>query len=159
MLRRTIALTPFLLGSITAPAPVPHVMHTVCEAVEGSIDAHVDTLRPAGAGIRFKGRGRSAGDLAGTVAVDVVRRLGDPRFDAEFSITTAAGQIQISGMAHTGVGVAGVYPVRVALEVSGGTGAFKEAGGQLKGTGVADKGARTMAMRFTGVVCHAENAR
>jgi hypothetical protein len=157
MRRQALMLTPFLAGLSASPVPNAPVRRAECETVAGSIEAHVDALRPAVAGIRFKGRGSSAGDLAGTVAVNVVRRIGDPRFEADFSITTGAGQLDVAGIAHTGKGVEGVYPVRVTLNVDGGTGTFEDSEGSLAGTGIADKTARTMSLQFTGKLCRAES--
>lgn len=141
-----------LIGTFAAPAIADP--GSACTPAEGTIETQVST-GPCASPIGLCRTGAITGTLSGTTmfVVDSVQVLGNGaalRFTGTLTITTEEGTVTAAQ--------AGIVNLRAGIftehgEITGGTGAFSEARGELNFHGAAGPAATAFTGRVTGVVC------
>lgn len=156
---RSVVLSGMLALTTTAVSTTERTTHrnTSCRDVTGTLDANVTRINPTLHGIRIRGTGTSTGDLDGPVQLEVLKPFTGRYLKVEFTISTPSGDVVARGktLALPTPASPDARLIDSDLDISGGSGRFDAASGNMNARGQADTKARALSLEYAGQVCTA----
>lgn len=156
---RSVVLSGMFALSTVATSTTERAPHrnTSCRDVSGTLDANVTRITPTLRGIRIRGTGTSTGDLDGPVQLEVLKPFTGRYLKVEFTISTASGDVVARGktLALPAPASPDARLIESDLDISGGSGRFDAASGNMSARGQANTRVRALSLEYAGEVCTA----